>query len=269
MSIAFPSIDPVIFSIGPLEIRWYSLAYVGGILAAWFCMNYLIKRHTYTGITSKHIEDLMVWLVIGIVLGGRIGYTLFYNFPYYSQNPAEIFKLWQGGMSFHGGIIGVTLAGILFCQKYNIDKLHMGDLFGFATPIGLFFGRLANFINGELYGRTTDVAWGVIFPQAGPLPRHPSQLYEALTEGLLVFIILWLFANYTNAKAHKGFLMGVFLMGYASSRLFCELFREPDEQLGFIFGEATMGQLLSLPMLLIGLYFAVKAANRKITPDTL
>lgn len=265
MAIDFPSIDPVIFSVGPLAVRWYSLSYIAGILIGWGYVNQIIVRYTWSPFTKKHTDDLIVWMIIGIVLGGRLGYTLFYNMLYYIDHPSQIFRVWEGGMSFHGGMIGTILAAYFYCRKHKLVFLQLTDLLACAAPIGLFLGRIANFINAELYGRVTDVSWAVIFPNSDGLPRHPSQIYEAFTEGLLLFIILWLFVWFTNAKRHPGFLSGVFLIGYGSFRMFCELFREPDFHIGFILSEVTMGQLLSIPMVILGFFLAFQAARKKAT----
>lgn len=252
MSIAFPNIDPVIIHIGPLAVRWYALAYVAGILLGWW---YLIKLNTHTAkvLTQKALDDIVVYATLGIILGGRLGYILFYNADYYFSNPLEILKVWSGGMSFHGGLLGLLAAVYLLCRKEKMDFVRVMDLVACVAPIGIFFGRMANFINGELYGRYTDVAWGVVFPSGGNIPRHPSQIYEALLEGLLLFVILAILAWGTSLRDKRGALSGIFLIGYALARGSIEWFREPDEQIGFLFQSFTMGQLLSLPMLLMGL----------------
>ncbi|MCH2037592.1 MAG: prolipoprotein diacylglyceryl transferase [Rickettsiales bacterium] len=265
MALDFPSIDPVIFSVGPLAVRWYSLSYIAGILLGWTYINQIIDRYSWSKVSRKNTDDLIVWMIVGIVLGGRLGYTLFYNMPYYLDNPAQILRVWEGGMSFHGGMIGTILAAFLYCRKHNIPFLQLTDLLACAAPIGLFFGRIANFINAELYGRVTSVPWAFVFPGSDNKPRHPSQLYEAFTEGFLLFIILWLFVWFTNAKKHPGFLSGVFLIGYASFRMLCELYREPDFHIGFIISEVTMGQLLSIPMLVLGLYLSYNAVRKRAT----
>jgi phosphatidylglycerol:prolipoprotein diacylglycerol transferase len=252
-AIAFPEIDPVLFSIGPLAIRWYALAYVCGLLLGWHYMR-RINRRADIGLTSETIDDFLVWATVGVILGGRIGYVLFYNFSYYAHEPLQALMVWQGGMSFHGGLIGVVVAMVLYARKSRISLLSLADLTACAVPIGLFFGRLANFVNGELYGRATDVAWGVIFPTGGPVPRHPSQLYEALLEGAILFVLLWALSRRPDALSRPGLLTGVFLVGYSVARGISELFREPDVQIGFLTAGSTMGQWLSLPMLLGGLY---------------
>jgi phosphatidylglycerol:prolipoprotein diacylglycerol transferase len=259
-AIAFPEIDPVIFQIGPFAIRWYALAYVAGLIIGWRLMMRLAQSDG-SNISPKQVDEFLIWATLGVILGGRLGYVLFYKPEYYLSNPAEIFMVWQGGMSFHGGFLGVVLATVLYCRFQKIVILEFGDLLATVVPVGLFFGRIANFINGELYGRTTDVPWGMIFPGGGDLPRHPSQLYEALLEGLVLFIVLLIFRK-TSYANKPGFIMGLFFAGYAIARSFVELFREPDAFLGFFVGGLTMGQLLSLPMLIIGLYFMFRPTHK-------
>jgi phosphatidylglycerol:prolipoprotein diacylglycerol transferase len=252
--LSFPNIDPVVLQIGPLAIRWYSLAYLAGILLGWWYIKSEHKKRPLANLTKKAFDDMVVWAVLGIIIGGRLGYVLFYNAAFYAEHPTQMFHVWEGGMSFHGGMAGVILAFLLFCRKYKIVFLSLMDLIACATPIGLFFGRLANFVNGELYGRVTDAAWGMVFPHGGELPRHPSQLYEAALEGALLFALLTWLLKRTSLRDKPGALSGVFLIGYGLSRILVECFREPDAQLGFLFASATMGQLLSLPMLIIGAY---------------
>ncbi len=258
MAIPFPEIDPVAFEIGVLAVRWYSLAYLVGIVGGWFYAKKLIANHSSFEISYKNLDDFVTWAVLGVILGGRFFYVMVYNPIYYIENPIDALKIWQGGMSFHGGAIGVITASYLYCRKNSLDFLKLMDICACAAPIGLFFGRIANFVNAELYGRTTDVAWAVIFPNSDGMPRHPSQLYQAFTEGLLLFIIMFILARYTNISARKGALSGVFLVGYWVARTFCELFREPDSQIGFLFGNITMGQFLSLPMLMVGSYLLLR-----------
>jgi phosphatidylglycerol:prolipoprotein diacylglycerol transferase len=263
LALPFPNIDPVLVSIGPFAIRWYALAYIGGILLGWVYARWMIRNHAlWAGgkapMTVTDFDDFIVWVTLGIILGGRTGYVLFYNPAYFAANPSEIFQLWNGGMSFHGGFAGCVLAVVLFAWRRKISILSLGDLTCAAGPIGLFLGRLANFINGELWGRPADVAWSFVFPGAGPLPRHPSQLYEATLEGLVLFIVLALFVR-GGALKRPGLIVGIFAIGYALARSFCELFREPDAQLGFLWGGLTMGMLLSIPLLLAGIAFVVYA----------
>jgi phosphatidylglycerol:prolipoprotein diacylglycerol transferase len=261
----FPNFDPVLISIGPFAIRWYALAYVAGILAGWWLARRIAgTKELWSGrtpISAVDVDDVIVWCALGIVLGGRLGYVLFYQPAYYAAHPLEIFVLWRGGMSFHGGFIGTVLALVLFAWRRRIPVLSMLDLAAIVTPIGLFLGRLANFVNGELWGRPADVPWAVVFPHAGPLPRHPSQLYEAALEGILLFLILY-FAMHRGALARPGLIGGLFVGGYGVMRILGELFREPDAQLGFLAGGLTMGMLLSLPMVAIGLAAIVYASRR-------
>ncbi|HSQ98123.1 MAG TPA: prolipoprotein diacylglyceryl transferase [Rickettsiales bacterium] len=252
-----PILDPIIFQIGPLAIRWYSLAYIFGIIFAWFIINYFNKKQTV--FNEKAIsDDFFLYIVLSIILGGRIGYVLFYNTSYYLQNPLDIIKIWQGGMSFHGGLIGCLIGIYLLCKKHKINYWAFCDLLAVATPIGLFFGRIANFVNMELYGRITTSKIGIIFPNGGPLPRHPSQLYEAFFEGLILFCILFCLARFTKIRRQEGVLSGLFLIGYSISRFSIEFFREPDSQIGYILQYFTLGQILSLPIFIFGCYLISK-----------
>lgn len=251
LSIPFPQIDPIALQIGPLAIRWYSLAYIAGIVLAWIYTKRLCKSWR-SSITAEHLGDFVVWATIGIILGGRLGYVFFYSFEHYLSDPLQILAIWGGGMSFHGGLTGVIVAVWLFSRKRNLPLLTLGDMIACAAPIGLFLGRLANFVNGELYGRVTEVPWAMVFPNGGPLPRHPSQLYEAFFEGLVLFLLLAALARYPWARQRPGFLIGVFLTGYGLARFLLEWVREPDAQLGFLLGSWTMGQLLSAPLILLG-----------------
>lgn len=250
-ALPFPAIDPVIFEIGPLVIRWYSLAYIFGLLLGWRLMRRLSHR-VVKSVTLVDVDDFLMWATFGVILGGRLGYVLFYRFDYYMDDPMGIFAVWQGGMSFHGGFAGVAIATFLFARKRSIPLLIFSDILACAAPIGLFFGRIANFINGELFGRVSDVPWAMVFPRGGPEARHPSQLYEATLEGALLFIILIILSRLQFTKSHPGILSGVFILGYASARAVVELFREPDAHLGFLTAGATMGQWLSLPMIAFG-----------------
>jgi phosphatidylglycerol:prolipoprotein diacylglycerol transferase len=262
----FPHIDPVLVSIGPLQIRWYALAYIVGILLGWMYARTIIRdQRLWNGpppLTVTDYDDFVLWITLGIILGGRIGYVLFYNTAHFLGNPSEILQLWKGGMSFHGGFIGCVLAVLLFGWKRRIPVLTLGDITCAAAPIGLFLGRMANFINGELWGRRADLPWAMVFPGAGPQPRHPSQLYEAGLEGLLIFLLLWLMIR-AGALKRPGLVTGAFAVLYALARSFAELFREPDAQLGFLWGGMTMGMLLSLPLLLAGIAFVIVALRRK------
>ena len=256
----YPEIDPIIFSIGPLAIRWYALAYIAGLIIGWRLMIRFAKAPG-SAVTPEQVDDFLVWATLGVVLGGRLGYVLFYKPTFYFANPAEIFQVWQGGMSFHGGFLGVVIAALLFARKYKLPIFSLADMLATVAPVGLFFGRIANFINGELFGRVTDVSWGMVFPNGGPLPRHPSQLYEAALEGALLFIIQ-IALRKTRIGKKPGVATGVFLIGYALARGFVELFRQPDAHLGLLIGGATMGQLLSIPMILIGVLLIIRQMTR-------
>ena len=251
--LAYPEISPIIFSIGPVDIRWYSMAYLLGILFGWWLAASRVKKYDL-GLTKTNCEDIAFAVTLGIILGGRIGYILFYGAGQYLKNPLEIFAVWHGGMSFHGGIFGVIVALFISSRLIKYPFLKLTDLVAPVVPIGIFLGRLANFINDELWGRVTDVAWAVRFPRGGFLPRHPSQIYEACLEGIGLFIILNLLWRNKWCREHDGVISAAFLLGYAGFRAFSEQFREPDAQLGFLWGGLTMGQLLSVPIVLIGLY---------------
>jgi phosphatidylglycerol---prolipoprotein diacylglyceryl transferase len=251
LAIPFPPLDPIALELGPLVIRWYALAYLAGFILGWrYCM--MLARQNQIAPSAKDYDDFLVWAVLGVILGGRIGYVLFYQFDYYLSDPLEALQVWRGGMSFHGGAAGVIIAIITFAKLRKFSVRAFGDLICCAVPIGLFFGRLANFVNGELFGRTTDAPWGVIFPRGGEVPRHPSQIYEAALEGAVLFVILYLLARNPQVRARPGILSGVFLAGYGLFRFIVEFFREPDVQLGFLAAGMTMGQWLCVPMLLAG-----------------
>ena len=259
-AIPFPAINPVAISLGPFAIRWYALAYIVGLLIGWrYCLA-LAARPPHL-VERQDVDDFLVWATLGVVLGGRIGYVLFYKPGYYIYHPIEALYVWHGGMSFHGGAIGVTIAIILFTRARRIPLFAFTDIITEAIPIGLFFGRIANFINGELFGRPSEILWAMIFPNGGPMPRHPSQLYEAICEGILLFLLLFC-AERLSGRRCPGILTGMFLSGYAVARMSGELFREPDPQLGFLIFGTTMGQLLSIPMLIIGalmIWWALRA----------
>ncbi|KAA5607421.1 prolipoprotein diacylglyceryl transferase [Roseospira marina] len=259
----YPMIDPVAFELGPLAIRWYALAYIAGLLLGWWYVRRLAQVPPAVT-TPERIDDFLVWATLGVVLGGRLGYVLVYNPAYYFAHPAEIAMVWQGGMAFHGGLAGVVVALLLFCRRHRIAPLALGDVIACAAPVGLFFGRLANFVNAELYGRPApDLPWAMVFPtDPTGLPRHPSQLYEATLEGLVLFVILALLWRVRAVRLRRGSLIGVFLVGYGLARFTVEFAREPDPQLGYLFGGVTMGQILSLPMILAGLGFLVYAWTR-------
>jgi len=260
--IVFPAFDPVIVQIGPVAIRWYGLAYVAGILLGWLYARAIVRsERLWNGpapMTVVDIDEFVLWVALGVILGGRIGYVLFYNPAHFASHPVEIIQPWKGGMSFHGGFVGVVAAVVLFARSRNIPVLSLGDVICAVYPVGHSFGRVANFINGELWGRPSDVWWAMVFPDAGPLPRHPSQLYEAALEGLLLFIMLGLLMR-NGALRRPGLVTGAFAVGYGLMRCFCELFREPDPQLGFLWAGLTMGMLLSLPLMLAGLGFIANA----------
>jgi phosphatidylglycerol:prolipoprotein diacylglycerol transferase len=246
--IPYPSIDPDIVRIGPVAVRWYGMMYLLGFGASYALVRYQIKKRGL-GLTRDFIETLYMYLILGLIIGARIGYVLFYNWPAYRQHPLEIFAVWQGGLSFHGGLIGSVLAGIWFCKRSRVDPWQVADLVSVTAPVGLGLGRLGNFINGELYGRVTTVPWGMVFPAGGPLPRHPSQLYEFFFEGVLLFTLLWILKNRSNIP---GVLSALFIILYGLFRFFVEFFREPDPQLGFVIGVFTMGQLLSAFLVFAG-----------------
>ena len=265
LALQFPAFDPVLVTIGPFAIRWYALAYIAGILLGWLYARALIRAERLWGgpapLTAVDFDDFVLWVTLGIILGGRAGYVLFYNPAHFAAHPIEIVQLWKGGMSFHGGFAGCVLAVVLFARRRGISILSLGDITCAVGTIGLLLGRMANFINGELWGRPTDVPWAMVFPGGGPLPRHPSQLYEAALEGLVLLIVLWL-AMRAGALKRPGLVIGLFAVGYAIARTICELFREPDPQLGFLWGGLTMGMLLSLPLMLTGLGFIATALVR-------
>ena len=255
------NLNPVIFDFGILSLRWYSLAYLIGIIFGWWYGKKIIlqiNKKDNKNFNSNIFDDYITYVVISIIVGGRIGYVLFYNLSYFISNPLEIFFIWNGGMSFHGGLLGIIIATILFSEKYNFNKLILLDIVSCVAPVGIFFGRLANFINGELYGKPTDLPWAVIFPKVDSLTRHPSQVYEALLEGVLLFLIL----NFTFKKKSykKGKCAALFLIFYSLLRVFSEFFREPDLQIGYILNYISMGSLLSIFMLSIGIfmYFKIK-----------
>jgi phosphatidylglycerol:prolipoprotein diacylglycerol transferase len=266
-ALPFPAIDPIAIQFGPLAVRWYALAYVAGITIGWWWIRRLVATPRLWGQVGRpdlaEVDDFLLWATVGIVLGGRIGYVLFYNPAHYLAEPLEAVMLWKGGMSFHGGFLGSVAAMLLFTRGRRFSFLTLFDLFAAAAPIGLFFGRIANFVNGELWGRTSDVAWAMVFPHAGPWTRHPSQLYEAALEGLVLFAIVGLVATRTRALKRPGLVAGIFAAGYGLARIVVEMFREPDAQLGFLWGGATMGQLLSLPMVIAGVALAVWAGRRE------
>ena len=267
--IPFPAINPVLIAIGPFAVRWYALAYIVGIIVGWFYARAIISSQKLWGgpapLTVTDFDDFVIWITLGIILGGRIGYVLFYNLAHFTADPLEIVQLWNGGMSFHGGVTGCVLAIVLFALRRGIPILSLGDVNAAVAPIGLFLGRIANFINGELWGRPTDVPWAMVFPHGGPIPRHPSQLYEAALEGVVLFIVVGLLVR-CGALKRPGIVTGVFAIGYGVARITCEFFREPDAQLGFLWGGLTMGMLLCIPLIFGGIAILVVAFRRLPKP---
>ncbi|MEM9432628.1 MAG: prolipoprotein diacylglyceryl transferase [Pseudomonadota bacterium] len=291
-ALPFPDISPEIFSLElgsfTFALRWYALAYIAGLIIAWRMVVHMIRRtdlwtHNNPPMRPEHPEDLLTWIILGVIIGGRLGFVLFYQPGYYLANPGDILKIWQGGMAFHGGFLGVIVAAWAFARRHDLSPVSIGDAIAVATPPGLFLGRLSNFINAELWGRPTDLPWGVVFPGAaaqdcagvtGLCARHPSQLYEALLEGLILgAVLLWL-AYRRGALKRPGALIGVFLMGYGLSRFLVEFFRQadaqfitPDNPLGYVFSlgplGVSMGQLLSLPMILLGLAIVMRSARQR------
>lgn len=265
LAIPFPMIDPVLVEVGPFAIRWYALAYIAGLLLGWWLAKRICANDGLWGATPKpaplDVDDLIVYVAFGVILGGRIGFVAFYDPVYYAANPVDILKVWHGGMSFHGGLVGAALAIVLFARAKNLPVLPIFDLASAVTPIGLFFGRLANFINGELYGRVSDVPWAMVFPNGGPEPRHPSQLYQAALEGVALFVLVQILVR-SGALKRPGLVCGLFVAGYGAARIVGELFRQPDAQIGFLAGGLTMGMLLSIPMVLLGLAVASMALRR-------
>ena len=257
--LTFPNIDPVAVDLGFLQIRWYGISYIVGILGAWALLHYRAQSGRF-GWTVEQVSDLVFYGILGVIIGGRLGSALFYNLPYYLDNPLDILKVWQGGMSFHGGLLGVLVACCLFGRKAGKHFFQVTDFLAPVVPVGLLTGRLANFVNAELWGKVSDAPWAMVFPGAGPLPRHPSQLYEAFLEGLCLFIILWWFSARPRPMIT---VSGLFLAGYGLFRFAVEFVREPDAHLGYLgFGWLTMGQVLSFPMILIGIVLCGIAYSR-------
>ena len=267
-AITFPAIDPVAISIGPVAVHWYGIGYVVSILFGWWFAKRLVANSALwpesgSPIRPEDIDDFLTWAVVGIIGGGRLGYVLFYNFSYYLQNPLQIPAVWDGGMSFHGGTLGTILAMILFARSRGFSAFSLLDVISVSSCMGLFLVRIANFINSELWGRTTDVAWGVIFPNGGPDPRHPSQLYESFLEGAVLFAILCFFIFRHRKLGSPGFIGGAWVFGYGMARIFVEFFRQPDAHIGYLAGNwLTMGMILSLPMLAIGAWGMITSRNR-------
>ena len=263
--LSFPNIDPIIFSLGPLHVRWYGLMYVLGFMASYLLVRKQIREFKYHQL-EEHFENLNLVLILGVVIGGRLGYVLFYNFSYYLAHPLEIPATWSGGMSFHGACLTLLIGGWVFCRKYKLDFWKSADIYIATLPIGLGLGRIGNFINGELYGRVSDLPWAMVFPGGGPLPRHPSQLYESFLEGVVLFTILWSVRKnpwQENRYWPHGSITALFLIGYGCLRIVVENFREPDQQVGYILGIFTMGQLLSGLMVGGGLLVWLLRLKRK------
>ena len=252
-------IDPVIVSIGPFAIRWYGMMYILGFVIAYFMIKLEVKRKRIN-FTTQDINDFILCLAFGLIIGARIGYVVFYNLSYYIKVPLKIFFVWEGGMSFHGGLIGAIIVGFLFLKKRKIRFYDLADIVIVPVPIGLFLGRIGNFINGELYGRPTTVPWGLVFPHGGPMPRHPSQLYEALFEGCILFVLLWYLSR---REWPKGFIFWSFFIFYGIFRFNVEFFREPDSHLGFVLGFLTRGQILCIPMVILGIFMTYWLAKRQ------
>ena len=250
MGLTYPEISPIMMHIGPLAIRWYSMAYLFGIIFGWLLIKHWVKIYKIN-LSSAQLEDLIFYLTLGIILGGRLGYVLFYGEKVFQDNWLEVFAIWKGGMSFHGGALGVIAAMALFAKKYRFPFLQLADLVDLVAPIGLFLGRIANFVNDELWGRVTDVPWAVRFPSGGFLPRHPSQLYEAFFEGFCLFVILNLLWRKESIRQHCGTVSSLFVILYGVFRILMEQFREPDAHMGYFFGNFTMGQLLSVPLIVV------------------
>lgn len=249
LSLPFPLINPIAVSIGPVKIYWYGLAYVIGTMLAWSYGKFLVKKYP-NGIAPENIDDAVVWMLMSAVIGGRVGYICFYEPAMIFQNPLEMFMTWHGGMSFHGGLLGVITGSLILCYRKNIPYLRLMDIAGTSIPVILFLGRVANFINAEMYGRVTDVSWGIIYPNGGPLPRHPSQLYEAFFEGIVLFLLLNWCWKHTKLRNNSGRMSGLFLIGYGIFRIIIESFKEPESWVGTL----TIGQLLSLPLVGLGWY---------------
>ncbi len=263
---AYPFIDPVAFAIGPVVIRWYALAYIAGLLGGWLMARVLIQKpqlwpQATPPMKPATLDDFLVAITLGVIVGGRLGYVLFYNAGYYLENPLEILMVWNGGMAFHGGLGGAILATVLFCRSRGLFLLPVLDLMAVIAPLGLFFGRIANFVNGELWGRVSDVPWAMVFPHAGSLPRHPSQLYQAGLEGIALGVLLAIVVVCCGFK-RSGLVAGVFGAGYGIARIIGELFREPDAHISYLWGGLTMGMLLSLPLLAAGLALIISALRK-------
>lgn len=270
LALPYPDIDPIALQLGPFAVRWYGLAYIAGIMLGWWYSRRLVtEARIWNGVarpTAAEMDDFIFYATLGIVVGGRLGYVLFYNPAHYLADPLDAFVVWRGGMSFHGGFLGSVVAMWWFQRRRSFSIWTLFDIFTASATFGLFFGRLANFINGELWGRPTDVAWGMVFPLGGPSPRHPSQLYEAALEGVLLFLVLRVLTHRFGVLERPGFVAGAFTAGYGAARILVEHYREPDAHLGYIWGFVTMGQILSLPMLVGGIAVMAWAWRRGPAP---
>jgi phosphatidylglycerol:prolipoprotein diacylglycerol transferase len=268
LAIPFPAIDPVALRIGPLAVKWYGLAYVAGLLLGRYYVKALLQQRQLwpsekRPFTPERVDDLLLFMTVGVLLGGRLGYVLFYQPQFFLTHPLEIVAVWNGGMSFHGALLASIVAIALFARRVGADPWSVMDLAAAATPMGLFFGRFANFINAELWGRPSTVPWAMVFPDSGGMPRHPSQIYEALTEGLVLFAVLWWLTHRTQALRTPGVIAGAFLVGYGLARSFCEFFREPDAGHILTLGPFTAGIFYSLPMILVGI-LVIRAAGKRV-----
>lgn len=262
----YPSLNPVLVQFGPFAIRWYALAYISALLIGWWLLRRLVRLAPVVA-NNLQVDDFLTWATLGVVLGGRLGYVLFYQPDHYLHHPLDIFAVWHGGMSFHGGALGVTVALLIYTRRERINLFGFADRLAVCVPIGLGLGRIANFINGELWGRPapTWLPWAMIYPQSGTLqPRHPSEIYEALLEGLILFIVMFALSRRQDLRARPGFLTGAFLLGYGIARIIGEFFREPDVFLGFLIGGATMGQILSIPMLIVGVWLILRSRRHRL-----
>lgn len=271
LAIPYPVIDPVALQLGPLAVKWYGLAYIAGLVLGWLYIRRLLGTTHLWGqigppIEPQKVDDLLIYMTIGVLVGGRLGYVLFYEPRHFLSNPLDIPAVWRGGMSFHGGLIGSIIAVVTFARRFNANTWSMLDVCAAATPVGLFFGRLANFANAELVGRPTSVPWAMVFPGSGPLERHPSQLYEAFFEGLVLFAVLWWLTHKVLALKRPGMVAGVFMLGYGLARSFCEIFREPDPGHVLTLGPFTAGILYSLPMVVVGIWLVRDALRRTPAP---
>lgn len=268
-ALPFPAIDPVALSLGPLQVHWYGLGYVAGILFGLWYAHRLVNNRTLwrsqtISLQAHHIDDFLVWAVLGIVVGGRLGYIFFYDFARFLADPWSLFAVWNGGMSFHGGVLGLLVVMILYAKRNGISSFRLFDVITASAPVGIFLVRIANFINAELYGKPTQLPWGVVFPYAGDTPRHPSQLYEAMLEGLIMFLLLRLATHYFKVLVYPGMVAGIFFMWYGTGRILVEFVRLPDAQIGYLYGGwLTMGMVLSFPMIAIGLIVALTAPGRQ------